>query len=166
MIEVSSSNTEFLVAIFMAGLSGLTIRIMLTLVKQKWVATYHHTMSYILLPLITFTITKVIIDGGACTTDLCVFDDDLAASVNANMTALLVDVLAGTISIDCADAYNADDGFLVAYSDGSGNTRIGVLVSNAANSANTDAVVEGADVLILSGVDVDDLVDTNFGNWQ
>ena len=33
---------------------------MLTLVKQKWVATYHHTMSYILLPVITFTITKVI----------------------------------------------------------------------------------------------------------
>lgn len=60
MNESLSGNTEFIVAIFVAGLSGLTIRIMLTLVKQKWVATYHHTMSYILLPLITFTITKVI----------------------------------------------------------------------------------------------------------
>ena len=47
-------------AIVMSALAGLTIRIMLTLVKQKWASTYHHTMSYILLPLITFTITKVI----------------------------------------------------------------------------------------------------------
>ncbi len=41
-------------------LSGLSIRILLTLVKQKWASTYHHTMSYMLLPVITFIITKVI----------------------------------------------------------------------------------------------------------
>ena len=46
--------------IFLTMISGLSIRIMLSLVKQKWASTYHHTMSYILLPVITFVITKVI----------------------------------------------------------------------------------------------------------
>ena len=40
--------------------AGLSIRVMLSLVKQRWVSTYHHTMSYMLLPVITFIITKVI----------------------------------------------------------------------------------------------------------
>jgi hypothetical protein len=44
----------------LAMASGLTIRVMLSMVKQRWVSTYHHTMSYILLPLITFVITKSI----------------------------------------------------------------------------------------------------------
>ena len=60
MANLIASNTDLILGILLACLSGLTIRIMLTLVKQKWVATYHHTMSYILLPLITLTITKVI----------------------------------------------------------------------------------------------------------
>lgn len=33
---------------------------MLSLVKQRWASTYHHTMSYILLPVITFVVTRVI----------------------------------------------------------------------------------------------------------
>jgi len=41
-------------------LSGLAIRVSLSLTHQKWVSTYHHTLSYILLPLITFIVTKVI----------------------------------------------------------------------------------------------------------
>ena len=49
-----------LLPLSLAAISGVSIRIMLTLVKQRWAATYHHTMSYILLPVITFTITKVI----------------------------------------------------------------------------------------------------------
>jgi hypothetical protein len=60
MQELTPDRFEILLAILLAAISGFTIRIMLTLVKQKWVATYHHTMSYILLPVITFTITKVI----------------------------------------------------------------------------------------------------------
>jgi hypothetical protein len=40
--------------------SGLSIRIMLSIVKQKWASTYHHTMSYTLLPVVTFVITTVI----------------------------------------------------------------------------------------------------------
>lgn len=60
MLDIIQGRGGLAIALVLAGLSGLTIRIMLTIVKQKWVATYHHTMSYILLPLITFTITKVI----------------------------------------------------------------------------------------------------------
>ncbi len=114
----------------------------------------------------TFDITLVTADGGVCIADMCVYDDDLAASVNANMAALLVDIAASTITIDCSNAYDADDAFLVAYSDGSGNTRIGFLVSEAATQGDTDGVVEGADILILSGVDVDDLVAANFNAWD
>ena len=47
-------------AIFLAMAAGLSIRLMLSLVKQRWASTYHHTMSYILLPVVTFVITKAI----------------------------------------------------------------------------------------------------------
>lgn len=60
MIEFIFNEQELLLAIFMAMMSGLSIRVLLSLVKQKWASTYHHTMSYILLPVITFVITKVI----------------------------------------------------------------------------------------------------------
>jgi len=53
-------NKTFIIAIILAMLSGLSIRLMLTVVKQRWVSTYHHTMSYTLLPLITLVVTKVI----------------------------------------------------------------------------------------------------------
>jgi hypothetical protein len=49
-----------LTPLLLAMASGLTIRVMLSLVRQQWVSTYHHTMSYILLPVITFVITKTI----------------------------------------------------------------------------------------------------------
>ena len=54
------NNKTLVIAILLAMISGLSIRVMLALVKQKWVSTYHHTMSYILLPLITLVVTKVI----------------------------------------------------------------------------------------------------------
>ncbi len=60
MIELSQHNQTLIFNCFVAMASGLSIRIMLSLVKQKWASTYHHTMSYILLPAITFVITKVI----------------------------------------------------------------------------------------------------------
>ena len=53
-------NQNLFLAIVLAMISGLSIRVMLALVKQRWVSTYHHTMSYILLPLITLIVTKVI----------------------------------------------------------------------------------------------------------
>ena len=43
-----------------SGLVGLLIRVALSSVGQRWAATYHHTMSYILLPVTAFTITRVI----------------------------------------------------------------------------------------------------------
>jgi hypothetical protein len=60
MIEYITSNQALLFSVLFAMLSGLSIRVMLSLVKQKWASTYHHTMSYTLLPVITFVITKVI----------------------------------------------------------------------------------------------------------
>ena len=54
------SNNDFIIATILAMFSGLSIRVMLSLVKQRWVSTYHHTMSYTLLPLITLVVTKVI----------------------------------------------------------------------------------------------------------
>ena len=54
------SNNDFIIATILAMFSGLSIRVMLALVKQRWVSTYHHTMSYTLLPLITLVVTKVI----------------------------------------------------------------------------------------------------------
>jgi len=60
MIEIILSKQDLLIAAFSTIICGLSIRVMLSLVKQKWASTYHHTMSYMLLPLITFVITKVI----------------------------------------------------------------------------------------------------------
>ena len=60
IIEFFVSNKVLLFAVFLSMMSGLSIRIMLSLVKQKWASTYHHTMSYTLLPVITFVITTVI----------------------------------------------------------------------------------------------------------
>jgi len=60
MIEILSNNISLLFALFLAMASGLSIRIMLSIVKQKWASTYHHTMSYTLLPVVTFVITTVI----------------------------------------------------------------------------------------------------------
>jgi len=54
------NNKELILTIFLAMMSGLSIRILLSLVKQKWASTYHHTMSYTLLPVITYVITTVI----------------------------------------------------------------------------------------------------------
>ena len=55
-----SNNFQILTAIFLAGISGLSFRISLGLIGQKWINTFHHTMSYILLPIITLVITRVI----------------------------------------------------------------------------------------------------------
>ena len=60
MITMIANNKELIGSVILAMLSGLSIRVLLSLVKQKWASTYHHTMSYILLPVITFVITKVI----------------------------------------------------------------------------------------------------------
>jgi|TARA_B110000483_G_scaffold182711_1_gene216111 hypothetical protein len=53
-------NAPIYITLLLALISGLSIRIALSFAKQNWVRTYHHTMSYLLLPLITMVITKII----------------------------------------------------------------------------------------------------------
>ena len=48
----------FLMAV--GGILGLLIFFTLKFVKQKWVNTYHHLMTYILLPMIALVITRLI----------------------------------------------------------------------------------------------------------
>ena len=49
-----------LVSITASSLIGFLIRLSLTLSKQRWAGTYHFTLTCLLLPAITFVITKVI----------------------------------------------------------------------------------------------------------
>ena len=54
------SLLEYFLLIILAILSGLSIRYTLGYVNQKWATTYHHTLSYVLLPVITMIITTLI----------------------------------------------------------------------------------------------------------
>jgi hypothetical protein len=58
--QIFLDNYIVFLGAFLAMISGLSVRISLSLARQKWASTYHHTMSYILLPLITLIITIVI----------------------------------------------------------------------------------------------------------
>ena len=58
MLEQSEFNS--LIQIILCLFGGLLTRFTLTLAKQRWAQTFHHTLSYILLPLIALVITKVI----------------------------------------------------------------------------------------------------------
>jgi len=60
MFEFILSKQHLLLSALLAIFSGVSIRLVLTLIGQKWAGTFHQTMSYVLLPLITFVITKVI----------------------------------------------------------------------------------------------------------
>lgn len=51
---------EIILPILLCLLSGAITRISLTYANQKWANTYHNTVVYLLLPIITFAITKVI----------------------------------------------------------------------------------------------------------
>ena len=54
------SNFEYLGLVLVSILCGIGIRISLNIAKQMWATTYHHTMTYILLPPITMVITTLI----------------------------------------------------------------------------------------------------------
>ena len=54
------SNLEFLLLVILAIICGLGVRFSLGYAKQTWATTYHHTMSYALLPPITMIITTLI----------------------------------------------------------------------------------------------------------
>ena len=56
----SGTITVTLISIGLAIISGLLLRITLSFVNQRWITTYHHTMTCMFLPVITFVVTKVI----------------------------------------------------------------------------------------------------------
>lgn len=54
------SNLEYLLLVLLAIVCGLSVRFSLGFAKQTWAMTYHHTLSYALLPPITMIITTLI----------------------------------------------------------------------------------------------------------
>ena len=54
------SSFEYLLLVVIAIVCGLGIRFSLGYAKQMWAMTYHHTMSYALLPAVTMIITTLI----------------------------------------------------------------------------------------------------------
>ena len=54
------SHLEYLLLVILSIFCGLGVRIALGYAKQTWAMTYHHTMSYALLPAITMIITTLI----------------------------------------------------------------------------------------------------------
>ncbi len=56
----SYSYFEYFLLIILAIISGLSLRFTLSHAKQMWATTYHHTLSYALLPVITMIITTLI----------------------------------------------------------------------------------------------------------
>ena len=60
IIEQLQSRQDIILPVVIAGMSGLFIRYALAAVGQRWACTYHHTLTFTLLPIITLVITKVI----------------------------------------------------------------------------------------------------------
>ena len=54
------SNLEYVLLVVLSIICGLSVRIALGLAGQKWAMTYHHTLSYLLLPPVTMVITTLI----------------------------------------------------------------------------------------------------------
>ena len=50
----------YITTCFMSVASGLAIYFTLVLIKQRWVRTLHHLITYLLLPPIAFVITNII----------------------------------------------------------------------------------------------------------
>ena len=56
----SAAQIYLLADLIFASIGGVLIRMTLSMVNQKWVRTYHNTITYTLLPAVAFVITKVI----------------------------------------------------------------------------------------------------------
>tara|TARA_Y100000768_G_C23963431_1_gene676625 strand:- start:191 stop:859 length:669 start_codon:yes stop_codon:yes gene_type:complete len=54
------NTLKVVISIIISIICGLSVRMILPFCDQRWAQTYHHTVSYALLPAITFVITKVI----------------------------------------------------------------------------------------------------------
>ena len=57
---LNPSALEYLLLVILAIICGLGVRFALGYAKQTWAMTYHHTMSYALLPSITMIISSLI----------------------------------------------------------------------------------------------------------
>lgn len=57
---ISESTKIFIYSIFISAACGFSVRIILTLTKQMWANTLQHTVSFVMLPVITLSITYVI----------------------------------------------------------------------------------------------------------
>ena len=53
-------SSDTFLKMVVVSLLGLSLRYSLTYCNQLWASTYHHTMTYMILPVITFLVTKVI----------------------------------------------------------------------------------------------------------
>ena len=51
---------KIVVKVLISGFFGFLIKLVLEKTNQKWLATYHHTLTFILLPMITCGITNSI----------------------------------------------------------------------------------------------------------
>jgi hypothetical protein len=57
---ISDPTKIFIYSIMMAAACGFSVRMVLTLTKQMWANTLQHTISFIMLPVITLSITYII----------------------------------------------------------------------------------------------------------
>lgn len=57
---ISDSAKIFIYSILISAVCGFSVRMVLTLTKQMWANTLQHTVSFIMLPVITLSITHVI----------------------------------------------------------------------------------------------------------
>ncbi len=57
---ISDSAKIFIYSILISAACGFSVRVVLTLTKQMWANTLQHTVSFIMLPVITLSITHVI----------------------------------------------------------------------------------------------------------
>jgi len=53
-------SQDLLIKLLLAGFSGFLLKYTLQKTNQRWLATYHHTLTFILLPIITCGITHSI----------------------------------------------------------------------------------------------------------
>jgi hypothetical protein len=58
-MNFSPTNT-FIISILLSAVCGFSIRMVLTLTKQMWANTLQHTISFVMLPVITLSITHII----------------------------------------------------------------------------------------------------------
>ena len=55
-----AGSIDIIFLMIVGGILGLLVFLTLKFVKQRWVNTYHHLMTYILLPMIALVITRLI----------------------------------------------------------------------------------------------------------